>query len=157
MSVIGWIIKILRNGYCKKGTNMSKKQQLLDLIGSIEDEALKTKLSTVADGAFTDIESIKNDAIESRDKVKDKLKASNSMLNDIKSELKLDDDFQVTDITERIKKNSNTDEIEARFEAITKALFTKPLVTKPSTRHYPFSLVRSVNFFSYSFFKIKNF
>jgi len=95
---------------------MSKQQQLLELISSIEDAELKSKLETTANGAFTDITNIKNDAIESRDATKEKLRKSNSLLDEIKTGLKLEDDFSVMDIKEKIKNNSNADEIEARFK-----------------------------------------
>ena len=95
---------------------MSKKQQLLTLIASIEDADLKAKLEATANGAFVDVENIKNDAIESRDKAKAKLTAKTEMLETIQRELKLDDDFSITDITDKIKNNANADEIEARFK-----------------------------------------
>lgn len=104
---------------------MNKKSQFLDLIkSSIEDEALQTKLVDAGKNVFTDFELAKDDAIESRDKAKAKLKLSTDRLSEIQSSLSLEDDFTVDNITDKIKKAENSDEIEAKYKGDIEALRT---------------------------------
>jgi hypothetical protein len=109
---------------------MNKKSQFLDLVkSSIEDEALRTKLVDAGQNVFTEFELAKDDAIESRDKAKAKSKLLTEKLGEIQKSLSLEDDFTVGDITEKIKKAENSDDIEAKYkgdiEALRRALSDK--------------------------------
>lgn len=96
---------------------MNKKSQFLDLLkSSIEDEELRSKLVDAGSNVFSEFEAQKDEAIESRDKAKAKLKLSTEKLTDIQKKLSLEDDFTVESITEKIKKADNSDDIEAKYK-----------------------------------------
>jgi len=96
---------------------MNKRSQLIDLLkSSIEDEELRTKIVDATNSTFSDFEAQKEEAIETRDKAKAKLKLSNDKLTEIQSKLSLEDDFTVDSISDKIKKAENSDEIEAKYK-----------------------------------------
>ena len=96
---------------------MNKKSQFLDLLkSSIEDEALKTKLVDAGNNVFMDYELAKDDAIETRDKAKAKLKLGEAKLSEIQTSLSLEDDFTMDDIQSKIKTAGNSEEIEAKYK-----------------------------------------
>jgi len=96
---------------------MNKKSQLLELLkSSIENEELRAKIVDATNSTFTDFEAQKDEAIESRDKAKAKLKLSNDKLSEIQTNLSLEDDFTLEDIQSKIKKVDNSDEIEAKYK-----------------------------------------
>ena len=104
---------------------MNKKSQFIDLIkSSIEDEALRQKLVDAGNNVFTDYELAKDDAIETRDKAKAKLKLGEAKLNEIQTSLSLEDDFTIDMVNDKIKTAGNSDEIEAKYKGDIDALRT---------------------------------
>lgn len=96
---------------------MNKKSQFLDLIQSnIEDETLRNKLIDAGNNVFRALEDLKDDAIETRDKAKGKLRDKVALLDSIQDKLGLDEDFTVTDIASKIKTSATNDEIEAKYK-----------------------------------------